>query len=182
MGLLVVGVLLWAYSHLMKRVTPKFRANLGESKGRMVAAGLSVLAIVFMVVGYRSAEIIQIWNPPAMLRHVNNLLMLIAVYLFIVRYSQGVIRTKMRHPMLGAVKVWALAHLLVNGDVASMVLFGGVLAWAVIDMIMINKMQPEWRRPTRGSVMSDVFFLVPALILMGAIAAVHAHLGYPVFG
>lgn len=182
MGLLVVGVLLWAYSHLMKRVTPKFRANLGESKGRMVAAGLSVLAIVFMVVGYRSAEIIQIWNPPAMLRHVNNLLMLIAVYLFIVRYSQGVIRTKMRHPMLGAVKVWALAHLLVNGDVASMVLFGGVLAWAVVDMIMINKMQPEWRRPTRGSVMSDVFFLVPALILMGAIAAVHAHLGYPVFG
>lgn len=182
MGLLVVGVLLWAYSHLMKRLTPKFRANLGESKGRMVAAGLSVLAIVFMVVGYRSAEIIQIWNPPAMLRHVNNLLMLIAVYLFIVRYSQGVIRTKMRHPMLGAVKVWALAHLLVNGDVASMVLFGGVLAWAVIDMIMINKMQPEWRRPTRGSVMSDVFFLVPALILMGAIAAVHAHLGYPVFG
>lgn len=182
MGLLVVGVLLWAYSHLMKRVTPKFRANLGESKGRMVAAGLSVLAIVFMVVGYRSAEIIQIWNPPAMLRHVNNLLMLIAVYLFIVRYSQGVIRTKMRHPMLGAVKVWALAHLLVNGDVASMVLFGGVLAWAVIDMIMINKMQPEWRRPTRGSVMSDVFFLVPALILLGAIAAVHAHLGYPVFG
>ena len=182
MGLLVVGVLLWAYSHLMKRVTPKFRANLGESKGRMVAAGLSALAIVFMVVGYRSAEIIQIWNPPAMLRHVNNLLMLIAVYLFIVRYSQGVIRTKMRHPMLGAVKVWALAHLLVNGDVASMVLFGGVLAWAVVDMIMINKMQPEWRRPTRGSVMSDVFFLVPALILMGAIAAVHAHLGYPVFG
>lgn len=182
MGLLVVGVLLWAYSHLMKRVTPKFRANLGESKGRMVAAGLSVLAIVFMVVGYRSAEIIQIWNPPAMLRHVNNLLMLIAVYLFIVRYSQGVIRTKMRHPMLGAVKVWALAHLLVNGDVASMVLFGGVLAWAVVDMIMINKMQPEWRRPTRGSVMSDVFFLVPALILLGAIAAVHAHLGYPVFG
>lgn len=182
MGLLVVGVLLWAYSHLMKRLTPKFRANLGESKGRMVAAGLSVLAIVFMVVGYRSAEIIQIWNPPAMLRHVNNLLMLIAVYLFIVRYSQGVIRTKMRHPMLGAVKVWALAHLLVNGDVASMVLFGGVLAWAVVDMIMINKMQPEWRRPTRGSVMSDVFFLVPALILMGAIAAVHAHLGYPVFG
>jgi uncharacterized membrane protein len=182
MGLLVVGVLLWAYSHLMKRVTPKFRANLGESKGRMVAAGLSILAIVFMVVGYRSAEIIQIWNPPAMLRHVNNLLMLIAVYLFIVRYSQGVIRTKMRHPMLGAVKVWALAHLLVNGDVASMVLFGGVLAWAVVDMIMINKMQPEWRRPTRGSVMSDVFFLVPALILMGAIAAVHAHLGYPVFG
>lgn len=182
MGLLVVGVLLWAYSHLMKRVTPKFRANLGESKGRMVAAGLSVLAIVFMVVGYRSAEIIQIWNPPAMLRHVNNLLMLIAVYLFIVRYSQGVIRTKMRHPMLGAVKVWALAHLLVNGDVASMVLFGGVLAWAVVDMIMINKMQPEWRRPTRSSVMSDVFFLVPALILLGAIAAVHAHLGYPVFG
>lgn len=182
MLILVVGVLLWAFSHLMKRITPQFRANLGESNGKMVVVGLSLLAIVFMVVGYRSAEVVQLWNPPAFLRHINNLLMLIAIYLVNIRYSRGVIRTKLRHPMLAAVKFWALAHLLVNGDLASLILFGGLLAWAVVDMILINKMQPEWRRPTRGTVMSDVMFLVPAVLLMGAIGMFHAYLGYPVFG
>jgi uncharacterized membrane protein len=182
MALLIVGVLLWAYSHLMKRVTPKFRARLGDNNGKMVVTGMSLLAIIFMVVGYRSAEIVQLWNPPLFLNHINNLLMLIAIYLLIVRYSQGVVRTKIRHPMLAAVKTWALAHLLVNGDLASIVLFGGMLAWAVVDLILINKAEPDWRRPTRGSVVSDVLFLVPALLLMGAIGAVHAHLGYPVFG
>jgi uncharacterized membrane protein len=182
MALLIAGVLLWAYSHLMKRVTPKFRAGLGDSNGKMVAAGLSLLAIIFMVVGYRSAEVVPLWNPPLFLKHINNLLMLIAIYLLIVRYSQGVVRTKIRHPMLAAVKTWALAHLLVNGDLASVVLFGGILAWAVLDMILINKAEPNWRRPTRGSVASDIMFLVPTLLLLGAIGAVHAHVGYPVFG
>ncbi|MGV8949855.1 MAG: NnrU family protein [Cypionkella sp.] len=182
MFILAVGVLLWAFSHLMKRITPQFRANLGESNGKMVAAGLSLLAIVFMVVGYRSAEVVQLWNPPAFLKHINNLLMLIAIYLFIIRYSRGVIRSKLRHPMLAAVKTWALAHLLVNGDLASVILFGGILAWAVVDMILINKTEPAWRRPTRGTVMSDVMFLIPAALLMGAIGMFHAFMGYPVFG
>jgi uncharacterized membrane protein len=182
MALLIVGVLLWAYSHLMKRLTPKFRASLGDNNGKMVATGLSILAIIFMVVGYRSADVVQLWNPPLFLKHINNLLMLIAVYLLIIRYSQGVVRAKIRHPMLTAVKTWALAHLLVNGDLASVILFGGIMAWAVLDLILINKAEPNWRRPTRGKVMSDVLFLVPTLLLLGAIGAVHAHLGYPVFG
>lgn len=182
MALLIAGVLLWAYSHLMKRVTPKFRAGLGDSNGKMVAAGLSLLAIIFMVVGYRSADVVQLWNPPLFLKHINNLLMLIALYLLIIRSSKGLVRSKIRHPMLAAVKTWALAHLLVNGDLASLILFGGMLAWAVVDLILINKAEPNWQAPVPGSVVNDVVFLVPAVLLMGAIGMIHAHLGYPVFG
>ena len=182
MALLIVGVLLWAYSHLMKRVTPGFRASLGDNNGKMVASGLTILAIVFMVVGYRSADVIQLWSPPLFLRHINNLLMLVAIFLFFLGFSRGALRAKIRHPMLSGVKTWALAHLLVNGDLASLILFGGLLAWAVLDLIFINKMQPVWDRPKAGPVYFDVLHLVVAVLIMGVIGMIHARLGYPVFG
>ncbi len=179
---LVIGVLLWAYSHLMKRVTPGFRARLGDVPGKGVASVLSLLAIWAMVQGYRSAEFIPLWEPPEVLRHVNNLLMLVAVVLLNLGYSRGVMRTWLRHPMLTSVKTWALAHLLVNGDLASVVLFGGLLAWAVVDVILINRMEPDWTRPEKGPVVNDVIYLVASAVLLGAIAWVHAWLGYPAFG
>ena len=75
-----------------------------------------------------------------------------------------------------------LAHLLVNGDLASLILFGGLLAWAVLDLIFINKMQPVWDRPKAGPVYFDVLHLVVAVLIMGVIGMIHARLGYPVFG
>lgn len=179
---LVIGVLLWAYSHLMKRVTPGFRARLGDGPGKGLAAVLSLLAIWAMVQGYRSAEFIPLWEPPDVLRHVNNLLMVVAVVLVNLGYSRGVMRSWLRHPMLTAVKTWALAHLLVNGDLASVVLFGGLLAWAVVDVILINRMEPGWQRPAKGPVVNDVIYLAASAVLLGAIAWVHGWLGYPVFG
>jgi uncharacterized membrane protein len=70
--------------------------------------------------------------------------MLVAVYLLNLGFSRGVMRTKLRHPMLTGVILWAVAHLLVNGDLASVILFGGILVWAVVDMVMINRMQRDW--------------------------------------
>ena len=179
---LVIGVALWAYSHLMKRVTPGFRAGLGDAGGKGVATVLSLLAIGLMIYGYRSADYVELWSPPAFLRHVNNLLMLVAVVLVNLGYSRGVMRTKMRHPMLTSVKVWALAHLLVNGDLASLVLFGGIMAWAVLDVILINRMQPVWVRPAPGPVINDVIYLAISVVVLGAIGYIHAWVGYPVFG
>lgn len=182
MIMLTMGVALWAYSHLMKRVTPGFRAGLGDSTAKMTVTGLSLVAIVLMVMGYKSADVVQLWNPPAFMRHINNALMLIAIILVGLGYSRGVLRSKMRHPMLGGVKVWALAHLLVNGDLASVVLFGGLLAWAVVDLILINRMVPEWVRPAPGPVYYDVIHVAISVVVMGVIGMIHAYLGYPVFG
>lgn len=179
---LVLGVLLWAYSHLMKRVTPGFRAGLGEGRGKGLASLLTILAIGLMIWGYRSADFIPLWEPPAFLRHINNLMMLIAIFLLQIRYVPGVLRSKMRHPMLAAVKTWALAHLLVNGDLASVILFGGILAWAVLDLILINRMEPDWQRPVAGPLRNDLIWALGAVLVMGAVGWVHAWLGYPVFG
>ncbi|WP_323035020.1 NnrU family protein [Pararhodobacter sp.] len=180
--LLTAGVLLWAYSHLMKRLTPGLRARMGENGGKMAVSVMSIIAIYLMVKGYGRAAPIDLWNPPAFMTHINNTLMLIAVFLLGLGYSRGVLRSKMRHPMLGAVKVWALAHLLVNGDLASVILFGGLLAWAVVDMIMINRQTPPWVRPAAGPVINDVLYGVISLLVFGVIAYVHLWLGVSPFG
>ncbi|MEI6096758.1 MAG: NnrU family protein [Alphaproteobacteria bacterium] len=180
---LILGVALWAYSHLMKRVTPGFRASLGDGPGKGVAAVLALIAIGLMVYGYRHAAVVQLWQPPAFMRHINNTLMLIAVVLINLGASRGVMRTWLRHPMLTSVKVWALAHLLVKGDLASIVLFGGILGWAVFDVIMINRMEPAWVRPAAGPVRNDVIYVVASVAVLALIVAIHGwFLGYAVVG
>jgi uncharacterized membrane protein len=179
---LILGVLLWAFSHLMKRVTPGFRAGLGDARAKGLATLLSLLAIAMMIWGYGQADYIALWDPPAFLRHVNNLLMLVAVFLVMIGYVPGVLRTKMRHPMLAAVKTWALAHLLVNGDLASLILFGGILAWAVVNLILTNRMNPEWTRPHAGPVRNDLIWALGSVLVLGGVGWIHGWLGYPVFG
>jgi uncharacterized membrane protein len=180
--LLTAGVLLWAFSHLMKRFTPNLRAKMGDNGGKIVVSLLAFLAIYLMVKGYGSAERIDLWYPPAFMTHINNTLMLIAVFLLNLGSSRGVLRSKMRHPMLGSVKVWALAHLLVNGDLASVILFGGLMAWAVVDLIKINRMTPPWVPPVAGPVRNDIIYAVISLLVFGVIAYIHTWLGYSPFG
>jgi len=179
---LVIGVALWAYSHLMKRVTPGFRASLGPGAGRGVASLLALAALALMIYGYKHADFIPLWEPPTFMRHINNTLMVIAVILVNLGASRGVLRTKMRHPMLISVKVWALAHLLVNGDLASIILFGGIMAWAVVDVIMINRMEPAWVPPAPGPVRNDILYVVASAVVFGVIVYIHTWLGYPPLG
>jgi uncharacterized membrane protein len=181
MTLLILGLILYSGSHLFKRLLPDQRASIGDM-GKVVVAVASLGGIVLMVIGYRAAPYIEVWSPPAFLTHINNLLMLIAVFLLGVGNVPGVVRTKMRHPMLGAVKVWALAHLLVNGDLAGMVLFGGMLAWAVVSLILINKAERIWVRPAPGPVRNDVIYGVVSVLIFGAITYVHSWLGVNPFG
>lgn len=180
--LLIGGVLIWSYSHLMKRITPGFRASLGDNAGKGLASVLTIVSIILMVIGYRGAEPVILWTSPAFLTHLNNLLMLIAVFLLLQGYSRGMLRSKIRHPMLNAVKTWAIAHLLVNGDLASVILFGGLFAWALFDMIKINRMTGPWQRPAAGPVINDVLYFGVALIVFGVIAWLHGMLGPWPFG
>ena len=80
------------------------------------------------------------------------------------------------------VKLWAVAHLLVNGDMASIVLFGGLLAWAVVEMIAINKASPDWERPEPAPMRKEVIAVGGSVVVYLVIAWVHFLLGYPAFG
>lgn len=181
MVLLILGLILFAGAHLFKRLLPERRIAMGDM-GKGVVALVSLAGIVLMVIGYRAAPFIAVWTPPAFLTHLNNLLMLIAVYLLGAGKIRGVVRTRLRHPMLGAVKLWALAHFLVNGDLASIVLFGGLLGWAVANLILINKAEPVWLGPQIGPVRNDLIYGALSVLIFAAIAYVHIWLGVSPFG
>ena len=181
MILLTLGVARWTGAQLFKRIAPERRAVLGEpGKGRVTL--LLVLSIVLMVVGYRWAGGFYLWGRTPALVGINNLLMVLAVYMFAASGMKTALARRMRHPMLGAVKVWALAHLLVNGDLASFILFGGLLAWAVVQMIMINRAAPDWNPPEAAPVRKEIMAVVGTRVVFGGVAFIHGWLGYPVFG
>lgn len=178
---LILGLLLWTGSHLFKRLAPGPRAKLGDA-GKGLVAVLNLAAIVLMVIGYQQADGAYFWGRTPMTAGINNLLMLVSVYMFAAAGMKTALAREMRHPMLGAVKVWALAHLIVNGDVPSFVLFGGLLGWAVLAMILINRAEPEWTRPAPAPIAKEIMAAAGSVVVFGVIALVHGWLGYPVFG
>jgi len=178
---ILLGLLIWSGAHLFKRWAPERRAAMGDA-GRGAVA-LAVLAgLVLMVIGYRQADGAFLWGRSPMLTGINNLLMLLSVYLFAAAGMKTALAQRMRHPMLTAVKVWAFAHLLVNGDVPSFVLFGGLLAWAVVEVIVINRTEPAWTPPQAAPPRKEIVALIASVVLFGVIAGIHTWLGYPVFG
>jgi uncharacterized membrane protein len=180
MTILLLGVVLWWAAHLFKRIAPGPRAAMGDAGKGVVAVAL-VISVVLMVIGYRDAEIVPVYTPLAGMGHLNNLMMLVAVFLFGVGGTKGTLYTRMRHPMLWGTVIWAVAHLLVNGDLASVVLFGGIGIWALVAMAAINRSGP-WERPTNGrGVLGDAMNAVGTLVLFAVIAGVHAWLGYSPF-
>lgn len=109
--------------------------------------------------------------------HINNLLMLFAIYLLSPAPKRGKLVSGLRHPMLTGFSIWAVSHLLVNGDAASILLFGGLLVWAVATVRIINGAEPDWQRGPEGTLAKDAMFLVGSVVLLGVIGFVHNWLG-----
>lgn len=124
---LTLGLAAFSLPHLWKRLAPASRARLGEA-GKGVVAVLLVAGVWLMSRGYGAwDEPPQLWEPAAWLRPLNNLLVLLGFYFFVASGMRAWGARANRHPQLSGVILWAVAHLLVNGDLASMVLFGGLL-------------------------------------------------------
>ncbi len=185
MTLLILGLILWTAAHVFKRVAPGARAALQERMGdasKGIFAVLLVLSVVLMVMGYRDADTTFLWGRSAATTGINNLAMLAAVALFGLGSSKSRLRARFRHPMLWGTVVWALAHLLVNGDTASVVLFGWIAVWALAEMQLINRSDDAYEPYEGGSAMGDARLAIIALVLYGIIAAIHTWLGYFPFG
>jgi len=180
MTLLILGLILWSLAHFYKRLMPAHRAKLGDKGKGQIAIAL-IIALLLMIFGYRWAEFIPVWSPPAFFTHINNLLMLIALFVFGMSATTGRLRGKMRHPQLVAVKIWAIAHLMVNGDLASIILFGGMLVWAVASVILINRSE-EWVRPEAGDAKKDKLLVIITVVSFVVITVIHALLGVSPFG
>jgi uncharacterized membrane protein len=181
MTLIILGLLLWWGAHLFKRLAPARRAALGDAGKGLVTVGV-LAGVVLMVIGYRGNTAPDLWYPPAFLTHVNNLLMLFAFYLYAASGMKTRITRVIRHPQLTAVKTWAVAHLLVNGDLASVILFGGLLAWAVVEVILINRAEPRPALNPPAPLGKEIGAVVGAVVVTVVIGWVHGWLGVWPYG
>jgi uncharacterized membrane protein len=144
---LVSGLVLFNGLHLIPTV-PDARDRLRAAAGSGVylgvysllsAVGLWLIARGYGIVHNQGIGNVQLWTPPLFMRHITLALMLPAFILLAAAYIPSRIRTTVKHPMLAAIKIWALAHLLVRGDLASVLLFGSFLAYGVFDRISVKK-------------------------------------------
>ncbi|WP_114284379.1 NnrU family protein [Candidatus Halocynthiibacter alkanivorans] len=177
MILLVLGVLLWSAVHSFKRFAPEARARLGDKGKALVALGV-VAGLVLIVTGFRSADFVEVYQPQSWARHLNNLLMLVAVALMGLGKSKSRLRAAIRHPMLSGVIVWGVAHLLVNGDLASLVLFGSMIVWAFVEMRLINASELRGARYKDGSKAGDIRLAAITVAVFAVITSIHTWLGY----
>ena len=175
--LLIVGIGLFSGGHWVKRLAPDLRAAWGNA-GKGILSLIMLLGVVAMVVGYRNAGFVAVWVPPAFMVHITNLLVLIGFWFFALSNINGTMAARVRHKQLTGVKAWAVGHLLVNGDLASIILFGGMLAWAVVSVILINRANRAWERPSDTSLLKDGIALGVAAVLYGVVAYIHTWLGY----
>lgn len=110
----------------------------GYKIGYALVSAVGLALIIWGFAHYRAAGMREIWHPPAVLKHVVAALMLPAVILVVASYIRGRIYSALKHPMLTGIKLWAAAHLLANGDLGSIILFGSFLGWAVFDRISLK--------------------------------------------
>jgi uncharacterized membrane protein len=178
MLLLILGLVLWCAGHFFKRVMPKTHAAMGR-RAKLLAALSIAGGVVLMIVGYRGAEPLFLYALPIEAWWINNAAMLAALFLVDVGRAHGVVRTKIRHPMLLGVAVWAAAHLLVNGDLPSLVLFGGLGAWAMVEMAVINRAEGAWRPPERGPWVNDAKVAGVAVVIYAVIVGIHDWFDHP---
>jgi uncharacterized membrane protein len=157
--LFILGLLIFFSAHLWTALARGARAGAVEKLGPMPFKGLfsliSLAGFALIVIGWKGADASILYTPPAFLRHVTFLLMAVALVALAAAYlPAGRIAAAVKHPMLAGVKIWAFAHLLSNGEIRSVLLFGAFLGFAVIDRIAVKKRgEPT---PQAGSPINDV--------------------------
>jgi uncharacterized membrane protein len=163
-------------------------ARMGEGAYKGLFSLVSIVGIVLVAWGfatYRATGWIDVWYPPAWTRHVTVALVWPAIICFYAAYSPGRIKTVLKHPMLVGVKLWAVAHLISNGDLGSIILFGSILGWAVFDRISLkHRTDPGGPPIPVGGVGKDVMAVVVGTLIYLALGFLfHPYvIGVPAFG
>jgi uncharacterized membrane protein len=193
MGLLVMilGLVLFLGVHTLttqRELRGRLIGSWGEGGYKIGYAMVSVAGLALIVWGfseYRATGWIDVWRPPKALKHITLALMLPAVILVVASYIRGRIYTTVKHPMLAGVKLWAAAHLLANGDLGAIILFGSFLGWAVFDRISLKHRADPGAPPIPvGGIGNDLIAVAVGIVAYLALAfAFHpVVIGVPVVG
>lgn len=191
LAVMILGLVLFLGVHTFttqRKARAQVVASMGEGTYKIVYTVVSAIGLALIVWGfahYRATGWIQIWTPPKALKHLNVLLMLPAVILVVAAYVRGRIYATLKHPMLAGVKLWAVGHLLANGDLGGIILFGSFLAWAVFDRISLKRRTDAGGPPIPvGGIGNDLIAVAVGVAAYLALAfAFHpVVIGVPVMG
>ena len=151
MEMMIAGLLLWSAVHFVPSLAQPLKKRwigaMGESGYKLAFAAMVIVALLLIIFGWRQALPTHVYVLPLAVKHLSMLLMVFAFVLFGAAKHPTRIKRYVRHPQLASVIVWATAHLLVNGDSRSIVLFGGMAVWATLEMIFINRRYGVWVKP-----------------------------------
>jgi len=180
---LLAGMAIFFGMHSIAIVAPAWRdqmaARLGEAAWKGLYGIASIVGFLLVVKGYGAARLDPtiLYQPPTWLRHIAAILMVPVFPLLFAAYFPGRIKAAAQHPMLAATKLWATAHLLANGTVADVLVFGGFLAWAVADRISLKRRTPRASPALPEGRYNDLIAVVLGFALyVWFIASAHARL------
>lgn len=188
---MILGLILFLGVHTLttqRKLRARVIAATGEGGYKIGYTLASFAGLALMIWGfalYRATGWYNVWNPPTALKHITVALMLPAVIMVVASYIRGRIYTTLKHPMLTGIKLWAASHLLANGDLGSIILFGSFLAWAVYDRISLKSRADAGAPPIPvGGPGNDLIAIAVGLVAYLALAfAFHpVVIGVPVVG
>jgi uncharacterized membrane protein len=189
MGLLVLilGLLVFLATHVfvtMREARAAAIARLGMNAYRALFSIVSLGSLALIVWGYQHSPWIVVWSPPAFMRHITIGLMLLASIALVAYFVPSHIKAWLKHPLLVAAKTWAFAHLLVNGDFASMLMFGVFLAWGVYARIAAKRRGDAGFTTPPAGWTNDIIVVALGIVIYLALGyAFHPMvIGAPVFG
>jgi uncharacterized membrane protein len=191
LAILIIGLVVFIGSHVFvtrREARAALIARMGEMPYKGLFALVSVVGIALIAWGfarYRAEGWIQVWSPPAFMRHVTVALVWPAIIIATAAYIPGDIKRTLKHPLLVGTKLWALAHLLSNGDLGGIILFGSIIAWAGYDRITLKRRSdPGGLKIPVGGRRNDIIAIVVGTILYLALGLwFHPKvIGLPVFG
>lgn len=184
MALLIAGLLIFLGMHFTGILADDWRQGMIRKRGagtwKLLYAAVSIVGFVLIVIGYGAARTdpVFLWAAPVWARHLAMPLTLIAFILLAATYvPDNRIKAKLGHPMLAAVKIWALAHLLANGTLADVLLFGSFLVWAIAGFAVLRRRDRRNGVTRTGNMKGDVITLVTGVIAWAVFAmALHTAL------
>ncbi len=188
---MIAGLVLLLGAHVLtaqRDTRARLIGSLGEGSYKILYSLVSLAGLALIVWGfasYRAAGLWPVWTPPTFLKHIDVALMLPAVILVVAAYIRGNIYARLKHPMLAGVKLWAFGHLLANGDLGGIILFGSFLGWAVYDRISLKHRADPGAPPIPvGGIANDLIAVVVGFVAYLALAfAFHpVVIGVPVMG
>ncbi|MCB1687529.1 MAG: NnrU protein [Halioglobus sp.] len=186
MVLLTLGILLFAFVHFIPSLAPALKTNaltrLGEGGYKGIFSLLLLGSFGLIIFGWRSVEPSAVYLPPPGLHKVALGLLALAFLLMAVSARNSRLKLLIRHPQLTGVALWGFSHLLLNGDNRSIVLFGGMLVWAVIEIFAINRREGVWIKTAPPSWGAEVVTLVIAAVTIAVVVYIHPWIsGMPVW-